>query len=136
MKRELKTTKHVQLILIECHPWTNYYILKLKRIEKLLFWVQFYATVNKHVSENKAEKLKIYVERERVECLTAKRFFSLGFFKCSLGSTVSFKLEHQSEKTSSYYKLWRVRVVLTTHRLAYLCCQCDACLDMKLALVW
>ena len=25
-------------------------------------------------------------------------------------------------------------VVLTTHRLAYLCCQCDASLDMKLAL--
>ena len=24
--------------------------------------------------------------------------------------------------------------VLTTHRLAYLCCQCDASLDMKLAL--
>ena len=25
-------------------------------------------------------------------------------------------------------------IVLTTHRLAYLCCQCDASLDMKLAL--
>ena len=25
-------------------------------------------------------------------------------------------------------------IVLTTHSLAYLCCQCDASLDMKLAL--
>ena len=25
-------------------------------------------------------------------------------------------------------------LVLTTHRLAYLCCQCDASLEMKLAL--
>ena len=29
---------------------------------------------------------------------------------------------------------WTERdIVLTTHRLAYLCCQCDASIDMKLA---
>ena len=28
----------------------------------------------------------------------------------------------------------KLPIVLTTHRLAYLCCQCDASLDMKLAL--
>ena len=30
---------------------------------------------------------------------------------------------------------WGRDTVLTTHRLAYLCCQCDASLDMELALV-
>ena len=35
-------------------------------------------------------------------------------------------------------KCWSndINPVLTTHRLACLCCQCDASLGMKLALVW
>ena len=32
--------------------------------------------------------------------------------------------------------IYNLLCVLTTHRLAYLCCQCDASLGVILALVW